>query len=875
MLYYCPGHPEGRTIADSMSFLKVIPAALLVLGGCSRAKIRETEVRCLGRPPYGALYFDSRAVTEFCPDCSQPVGRADKECGNLRDGVKCGTLLHHPDRIPCGFCRASRQCDPCSAFRTAGKCRYCAGGGRLDPYTTCFNCNGSGVCAACRGPAACDACGGSGELALPWSPRSGTELQPKATLEATLRRVRSEPYIVWRGNTFALPEATRPWVIYRAERGLTAEMGRMSGGGSYRANEMGSYVAVSGETAVPFEVVQLETRSPLPGTVGLGSSLQGSLETSPRLKNVRVHWEGASTALEGIEFTLASPPKGRYEIWPVVKVGELPPQRASQPMVFDVIELRIVPPVTGPLVAGTPIEFRVEATPPLERPAAYEWTVASPDGSWSLTTAGPSANLRLARAGRHRIDVRNGSVNSSPLEVVTYAVSLIGEDGNPAREIGLALFENAFDARGIITSDWVEHAPEALRIRLEDPAAGPAPSATVATFRADGTPLNPSVSYPLPGGASRKIVFVADPTDDGFGVEGIVDDAPNDPTILATVGGRVEIHYRGIMVLSVPIGPAWIKEIPVRIFVLREGRGALLPPSEMERALDRRLEQANRIWMPFWLRFTRAALEIVDSPRNLLLIADRAAGVDERGRPARSGIIVNGASYLLRPSPAEERSAMTPAVTAQILARTLGEPWRLDVVGRQFATDSEALVVRLARVDSAPVTIEALDRGRDISQLLTPLVADVSNGCQIAPRAPTLSIDEIGILLGLKKDMPAGIDLFVVEEIWAGLELPTFKAYPEGIFSPYLAHSALVSWALLDGTGKFPYGLARIFGEIFLPPGFRPADPHSLFAEPLSEDPAVETNKRVGSKSGAKISERARRRAVERKIYDLWGKDHR
>ena len=62
----------------------------------------------------------------------------------------------------------------------------------------------------------------------------------------------------------------------------------------------------------------------------------------------------------------------------------------------------------------------------------------------------------------------------------------------------------------------------------------------------------------------------------------------------------------------------------------------------------------------------------------------------------------------------------------------------------------------------------------------------------------------------------------------------------------------------MDGSGRFPYGLARVAGELLLPPGFRPGPEDSLFAEPLSEAPGVGAHKRVSAATGGRIAERGR-----------------
>ncbi|HZF00135.1 MAG TPA: hypothetical protein VE981_24205, partial [Planctomycetota bacterium] len=103
-----------------------------------------------------------------------------------------------------------------------------------------------------------------------------------------------------------------------------------------------------------------------------------------------------------------------------------------------------------------------------------------------------------------------------------------------------------------------------------------------------------------------------------------------------------------------------------------------------------------------------------------------------------------------------------------------------------------------------------------------------------------------------------GFDLFIVTELRSLQQRPAFKVYPAARFPSAISSSAIVTWAVVDGTGRYPFGLARVAGELLLPPGVRPSPDDTLFADPLSEGPGVDARKRLSAATGARIAERGR-----------------
>jgi hypothetical protein len=109
-----------------------------------------------------------------------------------------------------------------------------------------------------------------------------------------------------------------------------------------------------------------------------------------------------------------------------------------------------------------------------------------------------------------------------------------------------------------------------------------------------------------------------------------------------------------------------------------------------------------------------------------------------------------------------------------------------------------------------------------------------------------------------KKAPSEGFDVFVVAGLHSLQTRPAFKVYPEGQFSPLVSSSAVVSWPVVDGSGQYPYALARTLGELLMPPSLRPSPEDTLFADPLSESPGVDAHKRISAATGARIAERGR-----------------
>jgi hypothetical protein len=416
-------------------------------------------------------------------------------------------------------------------------------------------------------------------------------------------------------------------------------------------------------------------------------------------------------------------------------------------------------------------------------------------------------------------------------------VKFVDGDGRPLREARLALLsKDAFDDRGRLREEAVATSPDRIRILVEDAAADAPGSVAVATL-----------TLPLEGPPERRLsrpfLLVGDREDAAAGAGSVVPASP---------GATVEARYRGAPAARIGVGPAAIHEIPVRFVVA----GSALPAtSDVEKAIQVRLAQANAVWEPLGRRFIRGGVVRMDQFPGLFSIRGRAAGVDGQGRPSRCGLRIDGSELSVRGVWRNDGAPMTPKATAAALQSKAGRSFSFSILDGLFPGDAEGIVVRVRRADGAAPALENLTEGSDIAQAVTPLPASLSDGIEVSSSAaPTL--EEIALLGSGKGAASEGFDVFIVAGLRSLQLRPAFKIHPRGLPPWSTAGSAIVSWPLLDGGGRFPYGLARILGELLLPGSAAPGD--TLFAEPMSEAPGVAAHKRVTAATALKIAERGR-----------------
>jgi hypothetical protein len=433
-----------------------------------------------------------------------------------------------------------------------------------------------------------------------------------------------------------------------------------------------------------------------------------------------------------------------------------------------------------------------------------------------------------------------------PSTLTAARVTLIDAQERPIREARLArLTDSAFDPQGKLREEAVASSPERLQVLVEDPFPG-VPLTVAVSTRPSEPPLVLALSGPAARRTTRPFLLLGDREESQAGA-GLV--------LAAAAGGTVELRYRDAAAGGLRIGPAAIYEIPVRFVAV----GSVLPPApEIERAVELRLAQANAVWEPFGRRFKRGAVLRLDSCRGLVLIRGRAAGADGQGRPSRCGFLLEGKEVSIPASWKNDGAPMSPKATARALTEKIGRSFQVDEFSGLLSGDRDAVVLRVRRRDGTPATLERLAEGNDVAQAVTPLPSEPGAGVEAAPSGALLSLEEIAILASGRGTPADGIDVFIVPSLRAFQARPAYKVYPDGLFPASLSGSALVAWTILDGSGTFPYGLARVAGELLLPAGVRPGPDDTLFAEPLSEAPGVTAHKRVSAETGLKIAERGR-----------------
>lgn len=827
--------------------------ALAAVGGCGTSE-REAAVRFSGRPPGAAFAEDTRAAVLACPACERPL-----EPGSDRCAGGCPGRFRPPAEVPCGFCGSSGGCAPCAAFEAAGECRFCGGSGG-EPDRPCPGCAGSGRCAACGGSSRCDACAGSGRLALPWRRARPAGATPPAPRRRAAP-VRAEPLLARPGQEVRwsrpVPDPGARWTIVRLEDGARREAAAATGEPvRFVPDRPGSYAAFSAGLRVAFEVVAARIEVLTPRVVAPGGKVEARAVCDPPLRGAEAVWTligpGAEPGrFEGTSVAAVLREPGRYALEVGLILPGEPAWRASAREALACADLRVVAPGETPLAAGLPQRFRAEGAGVLPEGEPLTWIVTAPDGTRSERSGGAETDLVLEVSGVHRVRVRAGAAESADREVAAFHVTLRDAAGRVLREVRPALLHGAFDAEGRFDEGAPTRLPEAVRVWVEDPARGPAGSVHVATRGLGGALLDPPVSYALSAeGRTRPLLFVTDPVDDAAPTACGPDGAPEDPTRRAAPQGRVEVVYRDRPAAVVPMGPALVHEIPVR-FVL-EGED---PGDEWARALDGRLAEANAIWEPFGRRFVRAGLRRAERARGLLLVRGRAAGADAKGGPGRVGAVFDGRERSI-PTAWGDGGPPTPVASARALADALADgAVRAEVFEGLLEGDSDAAILRVLRGDGRPARVEPLAAGADVGQAAVPLSGKGGGGCEVAVRTRGLSLDEAALLLGARSGEGRGVDVFVVGEVWAGSERPAYKVYPSWAYPPPASGAVVAARRIADGSGRYPYALARALGELFLPEGWRPGEGDTLFEEPLSEAPGVLARKRVGPQTAARMFE--------------------
>ncbi len=819
-------------VALARSGIRGLLLLLLAAAGCGPPP-REARVEFKGRASFGVPFADTRRVLEVCPVCGDPLPPGAGRCAGRRSGAEpCGISLKHAASAPCGFCSETGDCAVCALYEAAGRCRHCLGTGKLSGEA-CFNCGASGRCSACAGSSACDACEGSRRIALPWVPRAPAAKGMSAPAAAPLASPR--PALAAPGETVSWSGAPE-WTLFLLEEGRRQEVDRVSGEPArVTPRRPGFYRALAPGGSAVFDVLEL--------------TLPPGVQPGPGAPPVRIEPEPRSFSARWSGDPLKDPAV-------VVEIPGLPPRSVAVPVVVRVNSLKVVSAMT-PVRSGTPAALRAEADPPLGPNAACEWRITEGARTTTVVSRGPVFEHVFSAAGLCRVEAAVGPTVSAPLTLPVYRVAVVDDLGRPVQEVRLLSLRPEAFQEGRLREEALLSAPERLRILVEDPAGEAPASLKILTRSPDEGVVQVPVEYALTGPPGRRISrpFVVLSDRDDAGREAM----PEDGTLHAVARGRVEVLYRGLPAGGAPVGPMIVHEIPLRFIVAGPG----LPTEEtLTRALDTRVAQANAVWEPLGRRFRRAGLRHLGSAAQLLLIRGRAAGAESSGRPSRAGVRLDGRVWAAATPWREESGPMTPYATARALQLRLegmGGGFKAEIFQKLFGGDPEAVLLRVLRADGAPASLEALGEAGDVAQSVRPLAADLSDGCEVAPDTRRMSLEEAAVLVGGKAGALDGLDVFVVGELRALAARPAFKVYPAGAGLPAsITGSALVSWKVMDGSDRYPYALARVLGELLLPPGVKPGPEDTLFGDPISELPGIEARKRISPATALKISERGR-----------------
>jgi hypothetical protein len=621
-------------------------------------------------------------------------------------------------------------------------------------------------------------------------------------------------------------------------------MGRLPSGGRFTPDQAGSYVAISEGRARFFDVLAVEVQSVMIDESAAARRVSATVHFSPPLRaGIITRWEylgpdGRMIRLEGPPSSLEG--LGRHEFWPVIHIPGLAERRGPRPAVFNVSALAIRLPSPGRLRSGTPVPIEVAADPPLPDDTAYEWMRTDAAGkSETIVSKRAIAEIEFPAAGNYRLTVRAAGNVSPSAEVAAFRIALEGPDGRGLPEARLAVLEG----KEVPTEAWIAKCPERFRIVVEDPS--------------DDVPRQLIVSQPgwdvvhtlWPKGhmrATRPLVLLGDGDDNEFLKRDL--DYPN---LHAVPRERLMVSYRGQRIPVAEVGPMIVRDVPVRVVAVGSGFPS---KGDLEKAINRRLQEASAVWAPFGRRFVRASLEIASPPRGLLLLRGRSAGVDVHGQSSRLGLRVDGVPVSV---PTTWKSAPLPI--ARQLVSSLESSYRVDLFEKILPSDREAVVLRLRRRDGGAVSLERIHEMEDVSLSAELLEPALSEGCVVAAERSIVSLDEAAVLLGLRGAPSEGVDLFIVRRLRAEGDRTIFsKVYRSDDVPAPLAGAALAAWEIADGSGNYPYGLAQVLGLLLLPPGWSPRPEDTLFDPELSRAPSVNVQKRVGRLTGAKVREGGR-----------------
>ncbi|HXX94337.1 MAG TPA: hypothetical protein VEN81_11945, partial [Planctomycetota bacterium] len=609
-----------------------------------------------------------------------------------------------------------------------------------------------------------------------------------------------------------------------------------------------------------------EIRMSVQEEAGRPKHLSASAEFTPPLQ-AKVGWEeidsnGRARRLESPEIPLPAGGFGEYRLRPVVDLEGLAPLRPRKEATYTYSSLSIGPVPEGRVRSGPPVPLAALPSPPLREGTEYQWTRSG--GGQPIETVvsnRPTAVVPFPAAGRYRLQVRAGGNVSPPVDLVAVRISLAGPEGRSLSEARLALLQK----NAVPTDEWLAACPERFRVVVEDPSAEAPGSLSVFIREGDEGELGAPVIYSLSGTGEKRetrlLALVGDRSDDAVPLGGTANGQPGDPTLYARPRSRIMVRYRGESAAVADVGPMIVHEIPVRFVAAGPG---LPEAAELEKILKRRLEEASDVWAPYGRRFVLSSLQMASEPRNLLLVRGRRAGVDAHGRASRAGVKVDQAEVSVPTPWSQEAGGTTPGATARSFVSKLDASYTAEVFEGLIPSDREAVVLRVRRRDGRPVELSALADGQDVAQSFALLAGDLAGGCEVTTDPKLLTLEELMLLLGLRVGPPEGIDLFVVKALRSdALEPARYKIYPDEVFPAPLSGAAVVAWEVADGSGRYPYALARVVGELLLPPGWRPRPEDSLFSGELSIQSSPDANKRVGPTTGTRIRERGRGQSLK------------
>lgn len=558
----------------------------------------------------------------------------------------------------------------------------------------------------------------------------------------------------------------------------------------------------------------------------------------------RVDGTSEQTVLTGrhgksIEFVPGSP--GRFRV--TAFVGD-PRSCAAPPVTVIVLQqLRIrsvarIDPARGVEISladqdivGREDRLRLaaESVPPVLPPDDITWQLQWPAGTRELAK-GASAEAAGLELGNIELRARAGAVFSAPARLICLRARFLDRQNRELSSLPFCRWFGAFDEKGALLPTFPDQDPDRFTVEIEDPTERAAAEVTILITRENATvdgPVSQRLTRLGTKLVTRSLALVADQVDDAHPVQGVTDNAPNDPTLRGAPGGSVVVLYRGVVCARLPVGPLRSRTCWLKIHVLRDPRTGrpVIGDSEQSAlaALQARLEWLNTYYAQVGIRFAVRQVTFTDGPSGLVVISGAAAGMTRSGDPGTVELTVGSQTVQMPTEPGR-----MPADLARDLAKKLHPNHHVDMIGYLGEGNPMHFAMMIRDASRRNVVVRTPKTLRDLRQRLTAVTVDLSDGLGLSLLSGELSMEELCLLAALKDPGDEDVNLFVVNHFIGDPARPAARSYAEKLYPAPINNCIVLTAAAMDGSDAYPMTLARHLLNILLGEELHEAAPWAL-----------------------------------------------